>query len=146
MNTWTKILTAILIVFTLSVSAKDKLIPFSQLPTKAQTFVKTHFSEKDVVATTVDTDNVFQKEYTVTLNNGTKIEFNGDGEWEEVQSKSTAIPVKITPQGILQHVHKSFPNTYVKEIKRSRNKYEVEISNGLELEFNKKGEFLRIDD
>jgi hypothetical protein len=32
------------------------------------------------------------------------------------------------------------------KIKKSSRKYEVEISNGLDLEFNKKGEFIRIDD
>src|SRR5690606_37358208 len=106
----------------------------------------THFSEKEVVTVLEDTEYFVKKEYTVLLQNGTKIEFDGNGDWEEVKAKATSVPVKITPAAILQHIHKSFPNTYVKEIKRTRTKYEVEISNGLELEFDKNGLFLRIDD
>ena len=52
-----------------------------------------------------------------------------------------AIPMKIT-----EYLQRSFPNTFIKEIKKNRNKIEVEISNGLELEFTKEGDFKRIDD
>jgi len=34
----------------------------------------------------------------------------------------------------------------IKEIKKKRTGYEVELSNGLDLEFNSKGKFLRMDD
>lgn len=144
MNKW--ILIGLLFLVGHTTMAKEKVIPFSQLPAKAQIFVKTHFSEKEVASVLLDTEYIVQKEYTVLLKNGTKIEFDGDGEWKEVKAKTTAVPVKITPSTILEHIHHSFPNTYVKEIKRTSRRYEVEISNGLELEFDKNGVFLKIDD
>ena len=147
MNKLSKILVAVLIVFTASSAfANDKVITFSQLPAKSQKFVKTFFPQEDVLTVTEETEYLVQKEYTVIFRDGAKIEFDSDGEWEKVDTRTKPVPVKLVPNSILNHVKKSFPNTFVKEIKKSRNKYEVEISNGLELEFNRKGEFIRIDD
>ncbi|CEN50951.1 conserved hypothetical protein [Capnocytophaga canimorsus] len=56
------------------------------------------------------------------------------------------MPTEIIPQSISQYVQKNFPNVFVKEIKKRRSGYDVEISNGLDLEFNKQGKFIRIDD
>jgi len=147
MNRWTKVVVAVAAIFvTGTVAANDELIAFSQLPEKAQAFVKAHFSEKDVAASLLDKENVFRKEYTVVLHNGTKIEFDGKGEWEKVKVKSGAVPSEIIPSFILRHIQKNFPDTHVKELERSRNRYEVEISNGLELEFDKKGNLLKVGD
>jgi len=147
MDRWTKVLVAMTAVFvTGTVAAKDELIAFSQLPEKAQTFVTTHFSKNDVAASMMETEDVFRKEYTVLLHNGTKIEFDGKGKWEKVKVRSGAVPREITPSFILRHIRENFPDAHVKELERSRNRYEVEISNGLELEFDKKGNLLKVDD
>lgn len=146
MKTLSKI-TALLLLFTVTLaSAQDKVISFSKLPAKAQVFMKKHFSEKDVVTTVMDTEYLFKKEYKVILKNGSKIEFDADGEWEEVEMKGAPVPTKIIPSTISQYIHKSFPNTFVKEIKKGRKIYEVEISNGLDLEFSKEGAFIRVND
>ena len=47
---------------------------------------------------------------------------------------------------IAQYLQKRYNNMPIKEIKKKRTGYEVELSNGLDLEFNSKGKFLRIDD
>lgn len=147
MNKWTTILAAVLIVFTVSVAkAADKVITFAELPAKAQAFVKKHFSEKDVVLVKMDTEYLIRKEYEVKFNNGSELEFDGEGEWKKIDMKKEAVPAALVPASITERVKKSFPNTFVQEIKKSRNKIEVEISNGLELEFTKEGKFVRIDD
>ncbi|MBD1431394.1 PepSY-like domain-containing protein [Sphingobacterium sp. DN00404] len=142
-----KITAMILLLFIVSnASAQDKVISFAKLPTKAQTFVKKHFSENDVTTVIIDTEYLIKKEYEVRLKNGSKIEFNSDGEWEKIEMKGVALPIQVIPLAISQYIHKSFPNTFVKEVKKQKNGYEVEISNGLDLEFSKKGEFIRVDD
>lgn len=147
MNTLLKMTMLALLMLTITgASAQKKVITFEKLPVKTQTFIKKHFSEKDVAAVMMDTEYLLKKEYKVVLKNGSKIEFDSDGEWEKVEMKATAVPQGLIPQKISTYIHKSFPNTFVKEIKRERSGYEVEISNGLELEFSKKGEFIRVDD
>lgn len=140
------LVTVLLVAMVIQVKAADKIITFADLPEKAQSFVKKHFSPKDVVLVKKDTKFLISKEYEVKFNSGTKVEFDSDGEWKKIDMKNDRVPVEVVPMKIMEHVQRSFPNTFVKEIKKHRNKIEVEISNGLELEFTKEGDFRRIDD
>ncbi|MBE8714547.1 PepSY-like domain-containing protein [Sphingobacterium hungaricum] len=146
MKTVSKILTAGLLVFGLnSAQAQDKIIRFEQLPANAQSFVKGNFSQQDVSYVAEERENL-TKEFKVRLKNGTEIEFDAKGNWKEVDGDRTAIPAKLVPVKIQDYVKKSFPETQIVKIKKSSRLIEVEISNDLELEFNAKGDFLRIDD
>ncbi|GEM64471.1 hypothetical protein SF1_24530 [Sphingobacterium faecium NBRC 15299] len=135
-----------LVALSTIVCAQKKVINSNQLPANAQTFIKNNFAINQISSTIEEQENLFSKEYKVILNNGTEIEFDKSGNWEEVDGQKTAIPLKIVPRNIQNYVAKSFPNTQIVKIKKSLRKYEVEISNGLELEFNKKGQFTKIDD
>ena len=116
------------------------------MPAKAQSFIKQHFSSSDVVSVLEDNEYLKKKEYTVYLNNGTEIEFYSNGDWEEVKSRTEKLPEAIIPNRIAQHVKKNFPNVFIKELKKRRQGYEIELSNGLDLIFNKAGKFVRVDD
>lgn len=147
MKTLLNITGIVLVLFAVTnASAQDKAISFAKLPVKAQTMVKKHFVEKDVANVKMDTEYLVKKEYEVIFKNGSKIEFDADGEWEKIEMKEGAVPVQLIPTTISQYIHKSFPNTFAKDMKRKKKGYEVEISNGLDLEFSKAGEFIRIDD
>jgi len=56
------------------------------------------------------------------------------------------VPAKLIPNGIAQYVKKTYPQTDIYKIQKKRYGYEIELANGLDLEFNAKGQFLRIDD
>ncbi len=145
MKRLTKLTTALLTLLIAEVAtAQEQVITFAELPAKAQTFVKDYFSQNQATSVYKDTE-FLSAEYNVYFDNGTEIEFDDKGEWKEVKSRTEGVPSNIIPTGISQHVQKQFPNTFVKEIKKKRYGYEVEISNGLDLEFNTKGQFLRID-
>lgn len=151
MKRLSQILTAFMLVFSIGLASagtsdQGKIIPYAQLPAKAQQFFSAHFSQADVASVVLFSEYYVKKEYTIYLKDGSKVEFDSAGEWEKVKMRNQAVPAKIIPSNMSQYVASSFPNTYVKEIKKSRNKFELEISNGLELEFNRKGDFLRIDD
>lgn len=136
------------IVFTIPtvLFAKERNVTFNELPVKAQSFVKSYFDKANIVSVVEDTEYFVLKEYKVLFNNGTVLEFNKEGDWEEINMVKEAVPANLVPAAILQYVNKSFPNNIITEIKRSSKKYELELMNGLELEFNRKGEFIRIDD
>lgn len=130
-----------------SVSAQHQnIINFSQLPTNAQNFIKTHFSEGNISLAWEETAYLSQKEYSVKLNDGTEIEFLANGDWEEVKTINGQVPLKIVPNTISSYIGKNFQNVSIKEIKRKRRGYEIELSNGLDLDFDKNGKFLRVDD
>ena len=147
MNTFRKIVTVVTVLFAVNfATAKDVQIKFSELPQKAQTFVKTHFSESDIASVWKDTEMLLVEDYTVVFNNGTEIEFYPSGEWKEVKSRGTEIPAKIIPNGIAQYVSQNYSGHPIKKISKKRYGYEVELIGGTDLEFSQNGKFLRIDD
>ena len=147
MNTFRKIVTVVTVLFAVNfAAAKDVQIKFSELPQKAQTFVKTHFSESDVASVWKDTEMLVVEDYTVVLNNGLEIDFYPNGDWKEVKSRGTEIPAKIIPSGIAQYVSQNYNGHPIKKISKKRYGYEVELSGGTDLEFSQNGKFLRIDD
>lgn len=147
MKTSTKsMLTAIFFMVVVMVQAQEKIIQFAQLPPSAQSFIKTYYPKSTVSHITMENEFLAEKEYKIVLTDGVKIEFDGKGNWTEVDAKLHAVPTNIVPASIHAHIKKSFPNNNIVQISKSARKYEVELTNGLDLEYNKKGEFVRIDD
>ena len=140
------IVVVMMVVATTAVQAQIKPISFAQLPQAAQNFISKHYDEKNVSYVTEESEFLTSSEYEVRLKDGKKIEFDAKGEWKEVDGKKKAIPAAIIPAPVAAYVKKSFPENEIVKISRSSRKYEVELSNGLDLEFDKKGKFLRIDD
>lgn len=148
MKTLKKLGTLMVVLFATSVAtAQHKILTLEQLPAKAQTLLKENFGGLDIATIWEETEYFSQKEYNVTFNDGSEIEFRSNGDWKEVKSRTGNVPANIVPVAISQHITKYFQNTTVREIKRRKSGgYEVELSNGLDLEFNSKGRFVRIDD
>lgn len=135
-----------LVGMSFSAFAQKKVLEFAQLPKTAQTFVNSHFNKQPVSLVTSEKETLSPIEYKVVLQNGTEIEFDQKGNWTEVDGNKTAIPEKIIPAAILAHVKKSFPNNGITQISKERRGYDVELSNGLDLDFDLQGKFLKIDD
>ena len=147
MNTFRKIATVITVLFAVNfAAAKDVQIKFSELPQKAQTYVRTHFSESNVASVWKDTEMLLVEDYTVVLSNGLEIDFYPNGDWKEVKSRGTEIPSKIIPGGISQYVSQNYNGQRIKELKKKRYGYKVELSGDIDLEFSQNEKFLRIDD
>ena len=64
-------------------------------------------------------------------------------------SQEISITQEQLPQSITQYIHTNFPGKSLskisKEKKMGKMEYEIYLDNGTKLEFNKKGQFLRID-
>lgn len=147
MNTFKKMALALAVVFSVGTAfaQQDRMVEFSQIPANAQKFVKTYFSQEAVASVWEDSELLSRKEYTVHLNDGTEIDFYANGDWEEIKSYSGTIPAKVIPARITEYIKKTYPNEFIKSIKKERYGFEVELSSDLDLKFNKKGKFLRID-
>lgn len=147
MKTISRILTTCLMLISMmNVKAQDKIISLDQIPVTAKNLVKEYFSDLEVSYVKEEVEYLMIKEYVVKFKNGEEIEFDKKGEWKEIDMKKGEVPSAIIPTQILNYIQKSFPDTHIMEIKKNTRNYEVEISNGLELKFNRNGEFLKIDD
>ena len=115
------------------------------MASKGQKFISQYFQKGQVSTVILDNDYI-SKDYDVLMANGTKIEFDGNGNWKEVDGNRNAIPTGFAPKNIAAYVKKSFPNTKIVKIEKNKFSYDVELSNGLDLVFDTKGNFKRIDD
>lgn len=83
--------------------------------------------------------------YEVILTNGNKIEFDGDGKWVELNCKYTNVPENLLPVEIKNFVNKKYKDAKVLKIEKDKNNYEVDLSNNVELTFNKKFQLIDVD-
>ena len=128
---------------TYSMADDGYVVGIQQLPAGAQEVMTKYFADKTVLTILKERD-----EYEVIFNNGEKIEFNKKGEWTEVSCHTTQVPDILIPDPIKARIKADFANSKIVKIDRSRNgkKYEVKLSNGLEVEFDKKFNIIKVDD
>ena len=123
----------------------DKPIQISQMPKKAQSFVQKHFADQSVAVAKMETD-FLDKTFDVIFTNGDKVEFDKKGKWIKVDCKHTQVPSEIVPEAIQQYVAKNYPDAKVLKIELTDRKgYDVDLSNGFDIEFDKKMRVVEID-
>ena len=125
-------------------AGNDKPISVKALPAKAQTLLTKHFSNQKVVLATIES-NVIGKNYDVVLKNGTKLEFDKKGNLTEIDCKQGTVPTQLIPQAIKNYLKANYARQSVKKIELNKNEYEVELTNGLDLTFNKHFQLIDID-
>ena len=140
-------LIGIMLLMVSIVSARGKVTrDVSLLPVEAQEMIKTYFPKAPVSYMKID-KNLFRTEgYDVFLSDGTELEFDAKGRWTEVESRSQSVPDSLVPMSIRKYVGRYYDDQKVKKIKHDRHGYELELVNGLELKFDNRGKFLRLDD
>lgn len=124
--------------------AQEVIIPFNQLPAKAKTFIHQHFKGVKVTNVIQDRD-AFSKDFDVNFENGTKVEFDRTGNWKEIKTLSGSVPSSLVPAKIKQYISNNYKGANIVEINKDAYKIDVELSNGVDLDFDKNGNFLRID-
>lgn len=133
-----------LMMISVESKANDKIIPVEKLPAAAKAFIKTHFP--GVHITYAEKDGYHAPTYEAWLVDGTEIDFDKHGNWDKVDCRMSAVPDAIVPAPIADYVLSNFPDCDIVKIDKERYGYEIELSNDLELKFNKQGHLLYIDD
>jgi len=125
--------------------ADDRPIPVEQLPAAAKAFVKEHFPENPIVYAKIDIE-MQKTEYEARLNDGSKVEFDEQGNWKEVDCHYKAVPTALVPKTVAEYVQAKFPDIAITKIARKWYGYEVELLSDLDLRFDKEGAFIGFDD
>ena len=131
-------------MLTLGFSAKadhDQIITFDQMPEAAQTLLKQYFANKVPLVVTVDWDD-----YTIRYESGEKVEFDKQGNWKEIDCRSSLVPVELIPKEIKANINATFPSAIILKLDRNRRGYEVKLNNGLEVEYDPTFQVIDIDD
>ena len=125
-------------------AGNDKPISVNALPAKAQTLLNNHFNSQKVMLATIES-GVVSRSYDVVLQNGTKLEFDKKGNLTEINCKQGIVPALLIPQAIKNYLKDNYAGQSVKKIEINKNEYEVELTNGLDLTFNKHFQLIDID-
>ena len=125
-------------------AGNDKPISVNALPAKAQTLLNNHFNGQKVMLATIES-GVVSRSYDVVLQNGTNLEFDKKGNLTEINCKQGIVPALLIPQAIKNYLKDNYAGQSVKKIEINKNEYEVELTNGLDLTFNKHFQLIDID-
>lgn len=134
-------------LFTMQAAAwadDDKPIQVTQMPQRAQQFIKDHFSGNSVALAKMESD-FFSKSYDVIFTDGNKVEFDSKGEWTDINCKYSQVPTAVIPAAIQTYVSKQYPNATIQVIEKDSRYYEVKLSNGWEVKFDKSFNVIDID-
>ena len=125
-------------------AGNDKPINVNELPVKAQTLLSKHFKGQKVMLATIES-GVVSRSYDVVLRNGTKLEFDKKGNLTEIDCKQSIVPSQLIPQPIKNYLKENYRGEAVRKIELNKKEYEVELTNGIDLTFNKHFQLIDID-
>ena len=125
-------------------AGNDKPINVNELPAKAQTLLSKHFKGQKVMLATIES-GVVSRSYDVVLRNGTKLEFDKKGNLTEIDCKQGIVPSQLIPQPIKNYLKENYRGEAVRKIELNKKEYEVELTNGIDLTFNKHFQLIDID-
>lgn len=125
------------------VSSVNISIGFQTMPANVKSFLAKYYP-KATVAKYEAKNTVVGKKYEVKLNNGAEIDFDKNGNWEEISDKQ-GVPSALIPASINAYIAKNYKGIKVESIDKESNKIKVDLMNDIDLEFDKNGKFLRID-
>lgn len=135
-------------LFTLNMMAwagNDKPIQVTEMPKSAQQFIKSHFAGQAVAMAKMETE-FLDKSYDVIFTNGDKVEFDKKGQWTKIDCKHTQVPAEVIPEAIQKYVAQNYPDAKILKIEvTDRRGYEIDLSNGFDIEFDKKMNVIEID-
>lgn len=125
---------------------RERIVTVQQLPQAAQEFLKQHFDSLTVAYVAEDV-KLFGSEYEVVYTDRTEVDFNKDGHWESVERKYAPVPAGIVPDEIAAFVAgNDLSEQFIRKIDRDPYTWEIELSGGLEIKFDKRFNVIGYDD
>lgn len=106
-------------------------------------YVNTHFANHKILSYVKDTDGL-DTSYDVALSDNYMLKFNKSYEIEEVKGTSP-LPDSVVPANVLSFVRENYPDNTIVGWDTERNEQQIDLNNGVELKFDKEGNFVRVD-
>lgn len=144
MKNWL-IIVVCLVVFSVPAKADDgKAISIAKMPQTAQEFMAKHFSGIEV-AVAKQEGGFWERSYDVIFCNGSKLEFDGFGRWTCVDCKYSSVPDEIIPAPVAGYIKGKFSGVRIVKIEKEGRRIDVELDNGVDLEFNSSYDLIEYD-
>lgn len=123
---------------------KEEVVKAEDLPQTAKEFISNNFAN-ETVTSVVKEESGKNVSYDVVLNNGTTLEFNKAGEPTDIESQ-TKLPDSVIPAGIQNYVRTNYATEVITAWELEGTNQDIELSNQLELRFDKDHNFVSLQD
>lgn len=124
---------------TLFATAAPQNVSLDKLPQNSQELLKSDFSKEAVKNIQMDRESSWDK-YTVHFTSGNMISFEGgSGDWSKIDMKVGAVPSNLIPVKINSNVKNNYPGNTVKMIMKTNDGYQVKLSGGVTVMYDKDG-------
>lgn len=127
-----------------ALAGNDTPIEAAQLPQEAQRFIQKHFNDVQIAYATEERG--LTRSYEVVFDDGSKIEFDNRGQWTEIDCERCVVPDGIVPRQLRHYVARNHAGQKIVAIQQGPRGYEIELSNGLDLRFDRNYQIVDIDD
>lgn len=118
-----------------------QVVPFEQLPERAQAFVREYFHLAQVAHVVKDYE-FYESEYLVYLKGNGRLEFDGEGQWTQMEFTRSSLPLEVLPLEIRTYLAEHYPQVKVEMMEREQEGFELRLSTGRQLKFGKNGRLL----
>ena len=121
----------------------------NDLPTEANSFMHAHFKETPIIQINTTSKKM---DYETVLENGTEINYNSMGEWEEINFKWNPIPQSFLselPKKIINFIEENYPDETIHKIERKHfgrkdliYRIQFHKPNDIEISFSQEGDLI----
>lgn len=122
---------------------KETILVENEIPKEITSFVDTYFPENLIIQAINETDDL-KRTYEVMLEGQISLEFNRKKELISAKSPNQ-LPNGVVPSKLVSYASIHYQTQFIVEWNLDDRDQEIELNNGIELKFNKKGEFTKID-
>ncbi|MDV2446779.1 hypothetical protein CMU93_04595 [Elizabethkingia anophelis] len=151
-----KVFLTLLSVFTLStafiscndggdIAIETQVVKTTDLPAKAQALINTSYSDvqvKEVRRADLGDNKFF---YAVELADGSRLDFDTNGDWVTIDSRVKAVPATAVPANISSYVKTNYPSKDIMYINKNVKGYFVKLTTNIKLSFDANGSFVSND-
>jgi len=123
--------------------SQDIVIKTDDIPNEISAYITANFPNQLITQATKDKDGL-DVSYEINLNDLTELDFNRKKEITGID-RNSKLPDSVVPEKILNYVKNNYPYSAITSWKIDDNNQEIEVDNGLDLEFNLSGDFISID-
>lgn len=131
-------------VKTETVDNNEQLLTEAELPENVKNFVTQNFANAKIQTALHEKNTLEGDEYKVQLADGTKLEFDQEGNWKEVSKEKQAIEnLTFLPAALTDYVKNNYPTDGVEKVEKKPQGFEVDLHpNDVELKFDQNGNFV----
>lgn len=127
------------VAISVAASAQITQISSTKLPAQARKTISAAWNGAPIVDAWRNKEGK-KIEYKASVEDGSTIKFNANGQWIEVKSYS-GVPTSLLPKAMLTHIDKYYEGQQIVWVSKTTRRYRIQLTDGTKLEFNAKGYF-----